>query len=170
MRFSEQLNMIGRFKKRAPVDVEGLSFALGVPVHYAYLPDTTSGMIERVSEDKFRILVNANHSPNRQRFTIAHELGHYMLHRHLIGKGIEDNRAYRSSLDGAYQNREIGPTQETQANKFAVGLLMPDHLLEEVRRDPRFNSTAAQAKALGVSEQAYCIRTGAQYETPYPLF
>lgn len=163
MRYSEQLNLIGRFRKSAPVDVETLSFALGVPVHYAYLPDSTSGMIERTKEDRFRIVVNANHSRNRQRFTIAHELGHFMLHRHLIGHGIEDSRAFRSSEGSVYANRDIGPSQETQANKFAVGLLMPDHLVEKVQQDPSLQSAAAQAKALGVSEQAYCIRTGQEY-------
>lgn len=170
MRFSEQLNLIGRFKKTAPVDVETLAFSLGVPVHYANLPDNTSGMIERVGEGRFRIVVNANHSKNRQRFTIAHELGHYMLHRHLIGHGIEDSRAYRSSADGVYSNRDIGPMQETEANKFAVGLLMPEHLVEQVRGNSNLNSPASQAKVLGVSEHAYCIRTGIPYEPTPPMF
>jgi len=166
MRFSEQLTLIGRFKRRAPVDVDTLAMALGVPVQYAYLNDETSGMIEKIGEDRFRIVVNATHPSTRQRFTIAHELGHYMLHRHLIGAGIADSRAYRSDDRGRYHNTNIGPAQETQANKFAVGLLMPDHLIDEARAQG-LNSPAAVAKFLGVSEQAYCIRAGIPYEPAF---
>ncbi|PYE89963.1 ImmA/IrrE family metallo-endopeptidase [Phyllobacterium leguminum] len=164
MRMSEQLALINRSKRSAPVDVETLSHALGVPVHYANLDNDTSGMIEKTGPNEFRIIVNANHPETRQRFTIAHELGHYMLHRHLIGDGIDENRAYRSSVNGIYKNRNIGPAQETQANKFAVSVLMPDGLLNIVRDNPNYNSPAARARALGVSEQAYCIRSGIPHE------
>lgn len=167
MRMSEQLALINRFKRTAPVDVETLSHALGVPVHYANLDNDTSGMIEKTGDDKFRIVVNSNHPETRQRFTIAHELGHYMLHRHLIGDGVDENRAYRSSANGVYKNRSIGPAQETQANKFAVSVLMPEELLKEVKSNPEFNSSAQKARALGVSEQAYCIRSGIPYEAPF---
>lgn len=167
MRFSEQLALINRFKRTAPVDVETLAFALGVPVQYANLDPETSGMIERVADGRFRIVVNANHAPTRQRFTIAHELGHYMLHRHLIGEGIEDCRAYRSGNKGVYRNTNIGPMQETQANKFAVSVLMPDELLDQVQNDNRYNSPSSRAKALGVSEQAYCIRAKIPYENTF---
>ena len=167
MRYSEQLALIRRFKLSAPVDVEGLAAALGIKVSYANLHPETSGMIERTRGDNFRIVVNANHPKTRQRFTIAHELGHYMLHRHLIGEGIEDNKAYRSSYDGMYRNRDIGPTQETEANKFAVGVLMPDHLVAEVENNPDYNSPARKARALGVSEQAYCIRAGIEYDPSF---
>lgn len=170
MRMSEQLALINRFKRNAPVDVETLSHALGVPVHYANLDNDTSGMLERINDNSFRITVNSNHPTTRQRFTIAHELGHYMLHRHLIGDGVDENRAYRSMSDGVYKNKNIGKIQETQANKFAVSVLMPDNLLEEVKSNPNYNSSASRAKALGVSEQSYCIRTGTPYEVEFPYF
>lgn len=53
-------------------------------------------MLERVG-DTFLITVAANDPLTRQRFTLAHELGHYMLHRTLIGDGLDDDRAYRST-------------------------------------------------------------------------
>lgn len=164
MRYSEQLALVNRFRRSAPVDVEGLSFALGVPVQYAHLDPDISGLIEHTGNDRFRIVVNADHAKTRQRFTIAHELGHYMLHRHLIGNGVSDSRAYRSTNKGAYQNTNVGPKQETEANKFAVSLLMPDELIDQIKKQGH-NSPAAQAKALGVSEQAYCIRVGIPYES-----
>lgn len=163
MHYSEELSLVNRFRQTAPVDVEALAFALGVPVQYAYIDPDTSGILERTGDGRFRIIVNADHPHTRQRFTIAHELGHYMLHRRLIGNGISDSRIYRSATSGAYRNPNIGPKEETEANKFAVNLLMPEHLVKEVQQRG-YNSFAAQARALGVSEQAYCIRIG----EPYP--
>jgi len=163
MELSEQLALINRFRTLMPVDVEGLSWAIGVPVRYANLEDETSGMIERLGNDKFRITVNANHPKTRQRFTIAHELGHYIMHRSKIGIGIDENKAYRSKSAGIYRNAAIGPAQETQANQFAVSVLMPSALLRKVR-EMHLNSPKAAARELGVSEQAYCIIAG----VPYP--
>jgi len=67
-------------------------------------------------------------SPGRINFTLAHELGHYLLHRHLSSSGIQcSNRAmldWRSAL-GAI---------EAEANTFASFLLMPlDDLRSQIR-------------------------------------
>ena len=164
MRMSEQLAMINRFRRTAPVDVETLSQALGVPVHYAFLDPDISGMLEKIGDDKFKITVNAQHPKTRQRFTIAHELGHYMLHRRLIGNGIDETRAYRSAVAGVYRNTAIGPVQETEANKFAVNVLMPLDLIQKYQRESGVNSPAQIARHFGVSEQSMCIRLGVPYE------
>ena len=115
--------IVNHFRKQIPVDVEGLALALGVPVKRIAFPPDISGAITKIGSDKFMIGVNAEHSGTRQRFTIAHEIGHFVLHRHLIGKGITDTIAYRS--DGDSPNPNIGPKEETEANKFAANLLMP---------------------------------------------
>ena len=162
MRMSEQLTLVNRFMDRAPVDVETLALALGAPVHRAYLDADVSGMLER-TKSGFRIVVNAAHASTRQRFTIAHEIGHFLFHRHLIGDGIDDDRAYRSTSAGRYKNMSIGPAQETEANKFAAAVLMPRKLIDEARAAGA-NSPAQLAKKLGVSEHAMCIRLGEPYE------
>lgn len=69
---------------------------LGVQYRKANLAKGISGMLERVG-DTFLITVAANDPLTRQRFTLAYELGHYMLHRKLIGDGLDDDRAYRST-------------------------------------------------------------------------
>lgn len=61
---------------------------------------------------------------------MAHELGHYLLHAHLIGEGVDDNRAYRSVPAGQFHNRSIGSEQETEANRFAATLLMPSEVVQ----------------------------------------
>lgn len=162
MRMSEQLALVNLYRQSAPVDVKGLALALGVPVQEAWLDDHICGTLERTPRG-FMIRVNAAHPETRKRFTIAHELGHFIFHRHLIGEGLDDDRAFRSTQKGVYKNMAIGPRQETEANKFAANVLMPYDLIEEARREG-VNSPQAIARRLGVSERALCIRTGEDYQ------
>lgn len=150
--------------KSAPVDVEAVAKSLGIEVDYAFLDADISGQIERGPDGRYRIAVNAADSPSRQRFTIAHELGHYLYHRSLIEDGVDDDRAYRSTSAGMYHNTKIGPHQETEANRFAANLLMPTHLIKSLKARGVV-TTEALAKALGVSVAAMRVRQG---KAPYP--
>src|SRR3546814_18529596 len=58
----------------------------------------------------------------RRRFSIAHEIAYFALHRNLIGDGVTDDAMYRSNLSSAV---------EVQANRMAAGILMPWHLIRE---------------------------------------
>ncbi len=76
---------------------------------------------------------------DRERFTLAHELGHFILHRH-----VDD-------LDGA----------ELEANRFAGALLLPASRMEEAIGDGITLSDLARLKARwGVSMQAIIMRGG----------
>ncbi|MCO5092637.1 ImmA/IrrE family metallo-endopeptidase [Bosea sp. (in: a-proteobacteria)] len=171
MRFSEQMQLVLRAMQNAPVDVEGLALTLGLPVREAYLGDDTAGMLEKVSDGFFnktpsgyQIVVNADQPETRKRFTIAHEIGHFLYHRHLIGNGVGDSKAFRSTDKQRYFNTAIGPKQETEANQFAATVLMPKSLVARVAREEGLNSPAALAKRFGVSEHAMCIHLGEPYE------
>lgn len=156
---SEKLSIVNEYRKHAPVDVEGLARALGIVVDRDFLPDDISGMIEPTDVGTYRITVNRGHAHTRQRFTIAHELGHFLLHEHLIGSGIDDDRAYRSTSAGRYYNTAIGPKEETDANKIAASILMPIELIK-----PRRDEGADQlAEDFGVSVHAMSIRLGVPY-------
>lgn len=163
-RYSEELALVNEFTRDVPVNVELLAKSLGIDVVHSNLDDETSGMIEMTSNNRYRIVVNSNHPSTRQRFTIAHELGHYFYHRHLIGNGISDDRAYRSSVSGVYANTAIGRREETQANQFAATILMPMEPIRRLQSELRINDPAEMARRIGVSEQAYCIRMGLTYE------
>lgn len=154
-------DIINKFRETAPVDVEGLTKALGLNLRYAYLDSNIAGMIEK-SDDSYTITVNASDAETRQRFTIAHELGHYVHHRDRIGDGIEDNRMYRNT--GAFHNTKIGALQETQANQFAANLLMPSELIHKLRNSGVTNERE-MARRLGVSLHAMCIRLGVPYSS-----
>ena len=126
-------------------------------VHSSYLPDDISGMIEPTGTGTHKITVNQEHPFTRQRFTIAHELGHFLLHERLIGSGIDDDRAYRSSSAGRYYNTDIGPKEETGANKIAATILMPIELVN-ARRAEGIVGVGQLAEEFGVSKHAMSIR------------
>jgi predicted transcriptional regulator len=100
--------------QQQPLDTIGLATSIGINVELVPMESSTSGFL-RKERDTWKIGVNSLHHPNRRRFTIAHELGHYFLHR---GDGdFQDGILFRKE----YQvNR-----REREANEFAAQLLMP---------------------------------------------
>lgn len=105
-------------------------------LHITYsntLPDEVSGGIVYVKKDKeFKIAVNAKKSETRQYFTMAHEIGHYFLHRKLImrKKGIVDGDPTLSSTMALFRQDMYESTiVETEANQFAASLIMPEDVV-----------------------------------------
>lgn len=136
-----------------PVNVEELAQALGLMiVRRSGLGPQIAGMIIRdrklAPPSGFTIHINAEDNPRRQRFTIAHEIAHYVLHRDLIGDGITDDALYRSPL---------GEWYERQANKMAADILMPPQLLRSLYRRGMV-ALAQLAGAFDVSVDAMRIR------------
>jgi Zn-dependent peptidase ImmA (M78 family) len=138
-----------------PVDVDGLAHSLGITVLYLPMADEISGTLVRKGE-LYVITVNRNHSRTRQRFTLAHELGHYIHHRQIIGDGVNDSKTYRTINSGAYFNPRISRRHETEANQFAAALLMPQEIIDDLRGQGL--SVEEIAKKLEVSRQAASIR------------
>lgn len=129
-----------------PVDVLGLASSIGIQVEYLALPDDTSGFLRRNGVN-WLIGVNSMHHPNRQRFTIAHELGHYFLHRD-HGEFV-DKALFRKELQS--------DRREFEANSFASRLLMPANDFRNV--SARFNSNVDLiAQQFGVSAAAAKFR------------
>lgn len=119
------LESLSAIMQQPPIKLSRVADAIGgVRVLSAALPKGISGEIRPDPENEamFVIRVNRNDSARRQRFTVAHELAHYLLHRDQIGDGIEDDVLYRSSLSDA---------REAQANRLAADLLMPDAMVSE---------------------------------------
>lgn len=145
--------------KLAPVPVEQLALFRGADVHYEPFPGELSGMVHRQPNGRAVIGVNAVHSPTRQRFTIAHELGHLVLHKDEQFHVDENSPiGFRSPLSS-----QAVDSAEIEANQFAAELLMPVSLLNaEIAKIPSNISTeeaiAMLAEAFGVSEQAMTFR------------
>lgn len=143
------------FQKQSPTDVEALCLELGVECEGERLPDNVSGFIEKVDDYDYRIVYNSRHARVRQRFTIAHELGHFYLHRQILGCGTGDNKAYRSE-DTGHDNPNITQRHETEANAFAADLLMPKKLIEKWHDEGC--SFYDVKRKLDVSEEALTFR------------
>lgn len=147
-----EMAIVSEFQKSAPVDVNGLARTLGIPVFQdSDMPADMSGKLERTtsasSSSGYRIVVNAAHSLSRKRFTVAHEIAHYILHR----SEVTDDAYYRSALSGG---------KETEANRLAAEILMPFSLIEALMKDDGMDDVRSLAQRLGVSEVALKYRLG----------
>ena len=140
-----------------PVDVFALA-AERATVIAEPLEDEVSGMLV-IDLDKATIVVNETHPPSRQRFTVAHELGHLLLHqpedRVFFDRNVVLFRDSASS-DG-------NQSQEVEANAFAAELLMPEDTLRSFlagRPMDAFDEAGVRrlARTFGVSAQALTIR------------
>lgn len=153
MTLNRELEVIKRHQSNAPVEMVPLANDLGIKVYYANLHEDISGRIERNTRmggsSGYAIFVNENHSPKRRRFTIAHEIAHFILHRNLIGDGITEDVLWRSA--------GLSNSIEAQANKLAADILMPWHLLNNTMRSGT-RSITALAERFAVSKDAMSIR------------
>ncbi len=95
------VDLIEEHSRKPPVNVEAIIIGLGVELDKkAELKNGISGEIALLPGERYRISANKADHYFRQRFTLAHELGHYLYHRHLIGDGVDDDKLYRSTEIG----------------------------------------------------------------------
>ncbi len=107
-----------------PIDPVRIARQLGILVLDAQLDDNVSGaLVKEIGHDP-TILLNASDSPNRKRFTCAHELGHFV--RRPDNPDSYEYVDLRNSLSATGLSLE-----EVYANNFAACLLMPE---EDVKR------------------------------------
>ena len=111
--------------KSPPVNVERIARSLGVKVEFAPFDDELSGMAF-IKDEIPAIGINSLHHPNRQRFTLAHELAHIVLHPTDLKKAVHvDKGSLRRDRVSAAGTDML----EIEANAFAAELLMPEELL-----------------------------------------
>lgn len=126
----------------------------GLRYEVVKLPRDISGAIRKVGVDRYVIEVNEDDPGTRRRFTAAHELAHYILHKKevdLLGNLFREDRLLRGGLS----NR-----QETQANQLAAEILMPyDAVFEFLQRRKRA-TIPEMADYFKVSLSAMMIRLG----------
>jgi len=112
----------------APVPVERIAASLSLVVRKEPADDDLSGFLVRDRKKKTAVIgVNANHHPNRRNFTVAHELGHFLLQD---GDAIHVDRQFQVKLRDKESSKGTD-LEEKEANLFAAELLMPRRFLEE---------------------------------------
>ena len=142
-----------------PVPVEQLAEHMGAVVRYAPFDGQMSGLLHR-SEDGNRAVigVNSRHPTVRQRFSIAHELGHLVLHEPAFQIDQHAFVSFRNS-----KSSSASDPHEIEANQFAAALLMPEVLLracvDQLGENPDVEESIRRlAQRFDVSTQAMTIR------------
>lgn len=93
------------------------------------------------------IYVNVDDTPARQRFTIAHEFGHALLHQEQLQTNPNLGIFYRRSL----KDKIFDTKEEQEANRFAAYLLVPENIIRKIY--PTCSSPTILAKIFNVSRQ-----------------
>lgn len=136
---------------RAPISPWQIAEQLHIPVYSWDLPDEVSGIFVTI-DGLSCIAVNDTHPNVRQRFTVAHEIGHavYSDARELFVDfyGVDANAGY-----GNIAHERL----ERKANQFAAELLMPSSWLREEAFRQRVDLSFL-ARRYDVSEQAMWFR------------
>lgn len=136
-------NLLERYGYSNPKELvlEDLAYALGIRVRKRPM-DNIEGCLLRLGKSGV-ILINTKAIPDRQRFTLAHEIGHWELHPDLQQKmcSAEDMRDYYRS------------SEEVEANHFAASLLLPKQWVScmGLMEDPSFSRIQQIANNCNVS-------------------
>tara|TARA_R110002072_G_scaffold15856_14_gene62739 strand:+ start:1099 stop:1605 length:507 start_codon:yes stop_codon:yes gene_type:complete len=153
----DERGVVDKHRAQVPVRVSALAQELGLEIVLAALSPNISGMIEPsdTAANGYKIKINKFEKEERQRFTAAHEISHYLLHREYIKNGIVDSALYRSNLSSY---------KETQANKLAADILMPVEAVRAALNDLGGQKTDDNARVLAsefkVSVPAMKVRLG----------
>lgn len=135
------LNEAGLYEP--PVNPVEIARALGVKVNFVRFSGSSDGVAGLYDPATDSILVNMEEAGVRQTFTVAHELGHRVLH-----KAWAESDSYKVLWRDS--KRYSNDRWEQEANKFAATLLMPRGMVEDYKN----LSLGTFAKIFAVSEQA----------------
>jgi Zn-dependent peptidase ImmA (M78 family) len=150
-----------KYLNQIPVPIIALARELGLSIYETDgFKKNESGSIIKES-DGFNIYLNITDTPERKRFTIAHEIAHFLLHQDLLLEGEElvDNikqpidKLNRSKLPNLTQKEK---SREIEANQFAAELLMPEDAFKDAWEYAQ--SVEQVAQKFNVSPSAITIR------------
>jgi len=131
---NKALEILDKYKlgKKAPVDIFKVAKKIGLEVYGDTLNEDISGILF-IEKGQGKIGINSSHPPVRKRFTIAHEIGHFVLqHNRKNQFFIDESNKHMSMKFHRDSNSSTGEMrQEREANAFAAAILMPEKLLQK---------------------------------------
>lgn len=144
-------NILSMYKIVEPaIDVEKIATLLDFQVFPFDFPETMSAVI-KIDGTKKVLAFNKNKPEVRQRFSIAHELGHYLSGHNNF------SHEHETHVDRDKKYLDPHHRDEEEADEFAAELLMPESMLKkDVLEDSM--EIEALAKRYKVSEQAMIIQ------------
>lgn len=141
-------------------EVEDLTVAPGLEDER---PTNVSGLLLTGPGEIWVNAAEARQWEGRKRFTICHELGHYVIHQDDVEATVFCRRVEVSEDPGGGEaGEEEGPRSgiEREADVFAAAILMPAHLIAD-RRTALADDLAALCAEFGTSEKAMRYRLAA---------
>ena len=116
-------------QNRLPVDLDLIAHENGIKITYEKMSENASALLIFDGSEQAKIVVNQDHHEHRQRFSIAHEMGHFFLDHKLNHHVYEQSFFFRKKGDHDGDDKENN--LELEANNFASELLMPSPVLEK---------------------------------------
>jgi Zn-dependent peptidase ImmA (M78 family) len=160
---AKQLRRAGRIKE-PPVDLRLIAIACGLKYEEVdYFPDEVDALIVCSGEMNVAV-VNRRQSEERRRFSLAHEIGHHILHRN--GGNWRMSPTIDVPPEAAADARDSS-LEEREANLFARELLVPVEYLKKCFRPGM--SAADVAFLLGVSESVAAIAVSSHMRALYKV-
>lgn len=151
-----------RYTGITPVPIVDIARDLGLRIYETHdFKKHESGSL-RNEDGNYVIFVNAEHRSTKKRFTIGHEIGHYLKHKDKIGPNTEHVDTVQRVLDknALYRNeRPMNDTEEQmeiEANAVAADILMPEDLF--VKAFHETNDIEMLAEQFWVSPAAAAFR------------
>lgn len=138
------LNATGQVKPA--IDLKIIAERLNIKITKRSLGKELSGVLVLKANESV-IGVDSSQSTVRQRFTVAHEIGHFILHRRLRTTFIDEKIVFTRGL--------LRNKQEIEANAYAAALLMPAPLLR--KSISRFKSEALDEDHLEMLAKEYKV-------------
>lgn len=143
-----------------PVDLDRVLDKLELELRFSPMEEEYSGFL---AVDKRVIVVNELHPAVRQRFTIAHEIGHYDLHRNdqdATDVFIDRTTYFDNEQEMYFRRSQLDAADyrmETEANAYAAGLLMPRELLERYLDQHSGEIDLSKTEGIEVIAEAFSV-------------
>ncbi len=146
---------------RPPVAPREIAQSYGLTVDVVDLPADLSNVAGFIDFGAKQILVNSAEHYNRQTFTIAHELGHFLLHKDLFDAHPDQYKVLLRMPVGS----QVDPI-EKEANAFAADLLVPLDMLKLYRK---YATESDLAKLFAVSSEVIRYRMKLAGNAPFTV-
>ena len=138
-----------------PIDLTKVADDLGIKVYEADLRPNIAGLIVQADESEpVEIFLNKEDPQSRRRFTLAHELGHYVDRKSRGDDQLIGLVDYRDEVSSRWTD-----PQEVWANRFGAALLMPAFAVRNLWREGY--TIVRMAKYFGVSKESMSYRLSA---------
>lgn len=149
-----------------PVPLEKIAKAAGIKeIQYVPLNSFEGTLLANDAKSEGVIVINSGARHQRQRFTLGHELGHFLIPRH--GHDMKCSKSDLAAKPSKGMSSSVAI--EAEANLFSAELLMPRKLLSKLstfNREPSIEGIKLTAENFDVSFQAMAVRFADIHDYP----